>query len=89
MNMVDFEIRITPSKSEFCLICGMPMGRPKQVYKVILERTSIFIHKVKVSPGILLGYVNTLEKSLVKYSIDRMLCKSYSLSKGSHSFFTT
>ncbi|XP_035206168.1 uncharacterized protein F54H12.2-like [Stegodyphus dumicola] len=55
-------------------------------YKVILDHASLFIRKVKVNPGVSLGHVKALEKSSAKYPIDRVLCKTYSVSKGSWSF---
>ena len=39
-----------------------------------------------MNPGVLLGHVKALEKSSAKYHIDRVICKTYSVSTGSLSF---
>ncbi|XP_035208189.1 uncharacterized protein F54H12.2-like [Stegodyphus dumicola] len=72
------------SKSAFCLVSTEKNDAFN--YKVILDHASLFIRKVKVNPGVSLGHVKALEKSSAKYPIDRVLCKTYSVSKGSWSF---
>lgn len=82
LNLVDVKIKITRSKPAFCLVAS-----EKNVeYKVMIEHASLFIRKVKVSPGVSLGHAKALEKSTAKYPIERVLCKTYSVSKGSWSF---
>ena len=83
LNLVDLKIKMTRSKPDFCL---MSPADPAPEYKIILDHASIFIRKVKVSPGVLLGHAKALEKSSAKYPIDRVLCKTYSISMGSRSF---
>ena len=82
LNLVDLKIKLTRSKPNFCLLSP----NADKEYKVILEHASIFIRKVKVSPGVVLGHTKALEKCNAKYPIDRILCKTYSVSKGSWSF---
>lgn len=82
LNMVDIKIKMTRSKPDFCLMSN----KPNPEYKVILDHASLFIRKVKVSPGVSLGHAKALEKSTAKYPIDRVLCKTYSVSGGSWSF---
>ncbi|KFM74444.1 hypothetical protein X975_15232, partial [Stegodyphus mimosarum] len=82
LNLVDVKIILQRSKAPFCLVSP----EEKADYNVILEHASMFIRKVKVSPGVSLGHAKALEKSTAKYPIDRVLCKTYSVSQGSWSF---
>lgn len=82
LNLVDLKLKLTRSKPQFCLISSTANAD----YKVDLEHASIFIRKVKVNPGVSLGHAKALEKSSAKYPIDRVLCKTYSVSAGSWSF---
>lgn len=82
LNLVDLKIKLIRSKPEFCLVSS----KEDVKYKVDLEHASIFIRKVKVSPGVSLGHAKALENSSAKYPIDRVLCKTYSVSAGSWSF---
>ena len=86
LNLVDLKIKMTRSKPDFCLMAPVEPTKPSPDYKILLDHASIFIRKVKVSPGVLLGHAKALEKSSAKYPIDRVLCKSYSISMGSRSF---
>lgn len=88
LNMVDLKIKMVRSKPNFCLIAAKPSDttKPDPDFKVILEHASLFVRKVKVSPGVLLGHAKALEKTSAKYPIDRVLCKTYSISTGSRSF---
>lgn len=88
LNLVDLKIKLSRSKPEFCLMSPPPKDAteiPLQ-FKVVLEHASLFIRKVKVSPGVLLGHAKALEKSSAKYPIDRVLCKTYSVPSGSLCF---
>lgn len=82
LNLVDLKIKMIRSKPDFCLIAS----KTDTEYKVLLEHASLFVRKVKVSPGVSVGHAKALEKSTAKYPINRVLCKSYSVSKGSLSF---
>lgn len=82
LNMVDLKIKMTRSKPNFCLMSSK-VGAD---YKVVLEHASLFIRKVKVNPAVSLAHAKALEKSNAKYPIDRVLCKTYSVSTGSRSF---
>ncbi|GFS36563.1 uncharacterized protein F54H12.2 [Trichonephila inaurata madagascariensis] len=55
-------------------------------FKVVLDHVSLFIRKVRVNPGVILGHAEALEKTSAKYPITRVLCKVYSIPKGSMSF---
>ena len=80
INMVDIKIKMIRSKPEFCLVS------PTTGYKVVLEHASMFIRKVKVNPAVSIAHAKALEKTSCKYPIDRVICKTYSISKGSYSF---
>lgn len=54
--------------------------------KVNLEHASLFIRKVRVKLGVLLGRAKALEKNSAKYPIDRVLYETYSVSTGSYNF---
>lgn len=75
LNMVDLKVKLIRSKPEFCL-----MG--DQGFKVILEHISLFVRKVRTSPGVILGHAKALEKTTAKYPIKRAQCKVYSVPKG-------
>ncbi|GFY66134.1 uncharacterized protein F54H12.2 [Trichonephila inaurata madagascariensis] len=79
LNLVDLKIKLIRSKPEFCL-------QGSEGFKVVLDHVSLFIRKVHVNPEVILGHGKTLEKTSAKYSITRVLCKVYSIPKGSMSF---
>ena len=81
INMVDIKIKMIRSKPEFCLVSPTGNG-----YKVVLEHASMFIRKVKVNPAVSIAHAKALEKTSCKYPIDRVICKTYSIAKGSYSF---
>lgn len=78
LNLVDLKIKMTRSKPEFCL-------QGTEGYKVVLDKVSLFVRKVRVSPGVILGHAKALEKGTAKYPINRVLCKAYSVPKGNMS----
>ncbi|GFY47154.1 uncharacterized protein F54H12.2 [Trichonephila inaurata madagascariensis] len=79
LNLVDLKIKLIRSKLEFCL-------QGSEGFKVVLDHVSLFIRKVRVNPEVILGHAKALEKTSAKYPIDRVLCKVYSIPKGSMSF---
>ena len=79
LNMVDLKIKLIRSKPEFCL-----MGNAD--FKIAFENVSLFVRKVKVSPGVVLAHAKSLEKTPAKYPINRVLCKVYSVPAGNMSF---
>ncbi|GFT61416.1 uncharacterized protein F54H12.2 [Trichonephila clavipes] len=78
-NLVDLKIKLIRSKPDFCL-------QGSEGCKVVLDHVSLFIRKVRVNPGVILGHAKALEKTSAKYPINRVLCKVYSIPKGSMSF---
>lgn len=81
LNMVNLRIKLTPSKPEFCLIAP-DIGN----YKIVFEHASLYVRKVKVASGVLLGHAKALEMTHAKYPIDRVLCKVFSVTAGAYSF---
>ncbi|GBM57683.1 hypothetical protein AVEN_222535-1 [Araneus ventricosus] len=81
LNLVDLKVKLIRSKQEFCLIAPANGN-----YEVIIEHASLFVCKVKVSPDVLLLHKKALQLTSVRYPIDRILSKMYSISKGSFSF---
>lgn len=81
LNTVDFKIKMIHSKPEFCLMALKPSdsSQPDPDYKLVLEHASLFIRKVKINAGVLLGQLKGLEKTSAIYPIDRVLCKTYSM----------
>ncbi|GFW25039.1 uncharacterized protein F54H12.2 [Trichonephila clavipes] len=79
LNLVDLKIKLIRSKPEFCL-------QGSEGFKVVLDHVSLFIRKVRVNPGVILGHAKALKKKSAKYPINRVLCKVYSIPKGSMSF---
>ncbi|GBO14422.1 hypothetical protein AVEN_176721-1 [Araneus ventricosus] len=62
LNLVDVKIKLIRSKPEFCL-------QGEEGHKVVLEKISLLVRKVRVSPGVILGHVKALEKETAKYPI--------------------
>lgn len=78
-NMVDMKIKLIRCKPDFCL---MGVGQ----YKIAFEKASLFVRKVRVSPGVVLGHAKSFEKTTAKYPINRVLTKVYSIPSGNMSF---
>ena len=82
LNLVDLKIKMIRSTPNFCLISS----EETPDYKIVLEHASLYIRKVKPAPAVSLGHAKALEKTTAKYPIDRVICKTYSISTGSWSF---
>ncbi|XP_060541625.1 uncharacterized protein F54H12.2-like [Pantherophis guttatus] len=78
INGVDVNIKLSRSKNEFCL-----MRDGNENYKVQILAASLFVKRVKVSPGVRLGHAEALLNSNAKYPIDRVGMKVYSIPAGS------
>ncbi|GBN55826.1 Uncharacterized protein F54H12.2 [Araneus ventricosus] len=81
LNLVDMKIKMIRSKPNFCLL-----STNNSEYNVVLEHASLFVRKVKVSPGVSLGHAKALKNTSAKYPTDKVVCKTYSIPKGSLSF---
>lgn len=79
LNLVDVKIKLIRNKSEFSLI-------GEGDYKIVLDHVSLFVRKVRINPGVILGHAKALEKTTAKYPIDRVVCKAFSVPQSSYSF---
>jgi hypothetical protein len=82
LNLVDVKLKLIRSKPEFCLVSPTEGAN----YKVVFEHVSLFVRRVKVSPGVLIGHAKALTQGTAKYPIDSVACKVYSLPQGSMSW---
>ena len=78
LNGVDVKLKLIRSSDAFCL---MATGA-NPAYKVVVQNASVFVRKVKVSSGVMLGHMKALEKGTAKYPIKRNLCKMVSVPRG-------
>ncbi|XP_073689440.1 uncharacterized protein F54H12.2-like [Garra rufa] len=78
LNGVDVKIRMIKGKDEFCL-----MKSADAAYKLNIVSASLFVKKVSVSPSVRLGHAQALLSSTVKYPIDRVCLKNFSIPAGS------
>jgi len=70
INEVGVKIKLTRSRDDFYLMGAM-------VGKVQIVQASMFVRKVKLMPSVFLVHTKTLECSLAKYPICRVVCKSF------------
>lgn len=82
LNGVDVKLKLIRSSNSFSL---MATGA-NPTFKVVIQNASVFVRKVKVSPGVMLGHVKALEKGTAKYPLKRNLCKMVSIPQGNLSF---
>lgn len=79
LNLVDVKVKLIRNKPEFCLL-------GEGDYKIVFDHVSLFVRKVRINPGVIIGHAKALEKSTAKYPIDRVLCKVFSIPQSSYSF---
>jgi len=72
---VEMKLKFVRSRHSFCL-----MG--DQDGKVVVTDATLLLHKVRLSPPVMLGHVKALEKATVKYPITRVDMKTATLSAG-------
>ncbi|GBN24860.1 hypothetical protein AVEN_161206-1 [Araneus ventricosus] len=75
MNLVDVKIKLIRSNPEFCL-------QGTEGHKVVSEKISLLVRKVRVSAGVILGHMKSSEKETAKYPINKILCKVYFVPHG-------
>ena len=78
LNGVDLKLKLIRSNDSFCL---MATGA-NPTYKVKIQNVSVFVRKVKISSGVMLGHMKALEKGTAKYPLKRNLCKMVSVPRG-------
>ena len=71
LNEVGVKIKLIRSRDAFCL-----MGAAS---KVRIIHASMFVRKVKLMPSVFLAHAKTLENGTAKYSIRRVVCKTFAV----------
>ena len=70
LNKIGIKIKLIRSKNVFCV-----MGNGKAIF----THASLFVRKVKLMPSVFLAHAKTLERGTAKYSIRRVVCKSFAI----------
>ncbi|XP_060118353.1 uncharacterized protein F54H12.2-like [Heteronotia binoei] len=79
LNGVDVKIKLTRSRDTFCL---MSSAGDTTCFKLQLDSASLFVKKVRVSPGVQLAHAEALMTSTAKYPVDCVSTKVFSISAG-------
>ncbi|XP_066485768.1 uncharacterized protein F54H12.2-like [Tiliqua scincoides] len=79
LNGLDVKIKLTWSKDRFCMMTDDANVR----YKLKLLTASLFVKKVRVSPGVRLGHAEALLTATAKCPVDGVSMKVFSLLAGS------
>lgn len=79
LNGVDIKIKLTRNKDPFCLMTDDADSN----YKLQILSASLFVKKVRVSPGVRLGHAEALLTCNAKYPVDRVSMKVFSIPRGS------
>ncbi|XP_070550460.1 uncharacterized protein F54H12.2-like [Ptychodera flava] len=82
LNGVDIKIKFNRAKDAFCLMSSQPQQR----YRVDILEASLLVRRVKVAPSILQAHAQALEFAPARYPINRVECKSYTVTPGHLSF---
>jgi hypothetical protein len=77
LNEVNVKIKLTRSRDAFCL-----MASGDQPFKVKIAAAAMIVRKVKISPSVYLAHAKTLETSLAKYPLKRVICKAFTIPAG-------
>ena len=78
INGVKMRVRLVRSKDAFCLMDSTNDGR----FGIKIKEAALIVRCVKINPGILIAYANTLAKATVKYPITRVKVKTFTLQTG-------
>ena len=73
LNEVNMKIKLTRSKSNFCLM-SENAGPKAQILNATL-----YVRKVKLLPSVYLAHAKALEQSNAKYPIRRVVCKAFTV----------
>jgi hypothetical protein len=77
LNEVNVKIKLTRSRDAFCL-----MASGDQPFKVKTAAAAMIVRKVKISPSVYLAHAKTLETSLAKYHLKRVICAAFTIPAG-------
>ncbi|XP_069470087.1 uncharacterized protein F54H12.2-like [Ambystoma mexicanum] len=78
VNSVDLKVKLSRNTDAFCLISG-----DAEQYKLVTISASLLIKRVSVSLTIRLANAEALQMSNVKYPVERVALKVFSIPKGS------
>ena len=76
INGVHLKIRLIRSPNAFNLMAAA------NNYKVVLKEVALFVRQIKLSPAVQMAHIKALEKAPVKYPINRVEVKVFSVSRG-------
>ena len=86
-NGMSLKIRLHPQKSAFTLMCPAPEGgADQQQYKIEILNAVYIARRIKVSPGVLLGHAEALQKRPAEFPLLRKECKSFAIPQGLQQF---
>ena len=74
LNKVDINIILSQSENEFCLLCSC-----KKEYKVMCKDLIILVKGVSAITSTAIGIEKTLERGRVKYVVDNIDCKVFTV----------
>ena len=81
INGVDVKIRLVRSKAAFALMAGG--ANPD--YRINIVNVTLFAKKATLNPTVQMAHIKALEKSTVKYPMQSVDCKVYSIPAGARS----
>ena len=79
VNNVNMKLRLLRHSPDFSLMVD---ATSTLNYQIVIEQATLYVHKVKVSPTSLLSHATIMQTTPVKYPINRVEMKSFSLSQG-------
>ena len=77
INNVSMNLKLIPSRSEFCL-----MGNETGNYSVSVDSAILLVRKAQINPSVMLGHAMALEKTTAKYPIKRVVVKQHTIGLG-------
>src|SRR5437868_10593246 len=80
LSNVDMKIRLMRSRTEFCLFTKTPEDAG---YKVTVHEATLYVHKVKIAPSLILAHAQLLGKQAARYPFHRVEMKSFTIPSGS------
>lgn len=76
LNQVDVSIKLSPNRSNFCIMSGEAAAD----YKIVMQSAVLKVRTVKISPVIKLSHTKELQSgNTAKYPIRRVECKAFTI----------
>jgi hypothetical protein len=79
LNNVDLKLRLMRSRTEFCLYTPSPAAAG---YKIKIHQATLYVHKVKIAPSLILAHAQLLGKQTARYPFHRVEMKSFTIATG-------